>query len=124
MTNVDVFGKSMKKSVSVFKILSNAGLNLINDFLSVKLDPNINNILSSSANGLMVNAIKSTGGVMTGILSMKDNKIIDLDEKINSTDGATKNYVDNKKVKIVSNLYRIYMAIHLSKGLQCQQTVN
>ena len=74
MTSVDVFGSSMKKSVSVFKILSNGGLNSINDFVSVKIDPNTENILSLSANGLMGNAIKST-------------------------DAATKDYVNIRKVK-------------------------
>src|ERR1044072_30031 len=99
MTNVDVFCRPFKKSASVFEILSNGGLNLVNDIVSVKVDPNINNILSLSANGLMSNGIKTTGGVMTGNLSMCDNKIIDLDKPINSADAATKNYVDNKKVK-------------------------
>src|ERR1051325_1797737 len=93
MTNVDVFGRPFKKSASVFKILSNGGLNLVNDIVSVKVDPNINNILSLSANGLMSNGIKTTGGVMTGNLSMSDNKIIDLDEPTNSTDGATKSII-------------------------------
>ena len=99
MTNVDVFGRPFKKSAFVFKILSNGGLNLANDIVSVKVDPNINNILSLSANGLMSNGIKTTGGVMTGNLSMCDNKIIDMDEPTNSADAATKNYVDNKNVK-------------------------
>ena len=99
MTSVDVFGRSSKKSVSAFKILSNGALSLFNDFLSLKLDPNTNNILSLSANGLMGNGIKSTGGVMTSNLSMGGNKIIDLDEPINSQDVATKNYVDNRKIK-------------------------
>ena len=99
MTSVDKFGKSMKKSASFFKILSNGGLNSINDFLSVKVDPNTNNILSLSANGLLANGIKHIGGVMTGNLLMNGNKIIDLDEPINSKDVATKNYVDIRKVK-------------------------
>lgn len=84
MTNVDVFGRAFKKSTSVFKILSNGGLNSVNDFLSVKVDPNTKNILSISANGLMVNGIKSS-------------------------DAATKDYVDNRKVKntsgFIPNLY-------------------
>ncbi len=84
MPNVDVFGRPFKKSSSVFKIQSNGGLNSINDFLSVKVDPNTNNILSLSANSLMANGIKSI-------------------------DGATKDYVDNKKVKnncgFIPNLY-------------------
>jgi len=99
MTSVDVFGRSSKKSASTFKILSNGALSLFNNFLSLKLDPNTNNILSLSANGLMGNGIKSTGGVMTSNLSMGGNKIIDLDEPINSQDVVNKNYVDNRKVK-------------------------
>jgi len=84
MPNVDVFGRPFKKSSAVSKILSNGGLNSSNDFVSVKVDPNTNNILSLSANGLMANGIKST-------------------------DGATRDYVDNKKVKnsygFIPNLY-------------------
>src|SRR2546426_1675701 len=99
MTNVNIFGRTFKKTASEFKILSNGGLNVFNDFLSIKVDPNINNILSLSANGLMATGIKSTGGEMTGNLLMSGHKIIDLDEPTNSTDVVTKNYTDNKKVK-------------------------
>ena len=99
MSSVDVFGKSMKKSASIFKILSNAGLTSVNDFASVKVDPNTNNILSLSANGLPANGINSTRVVMNGTLSMSGSKIIDLDEPINSCDVATKNYIDIRKVK-------------------------
>ena len=74
MTNVDVFGRPFKKTTSVFKVFGNGGLKSVNDVLSVKIDPNIKNILSLSTNGLMVNGIKST-------------------------DGATIDYLDNKKVK-------------------------
>jgi hypothetical protein len=104
MTNVDVFGKTLRKSTPVFKILSNGGLSSINDSLMVKVDLNSKNILSLSANGLMANGIKSTGGVMTGNLSMIGNKIIDLDDPINSGDATTKNYVDNRKVKSTCGL--------------------
>jgi len=81
MTNVDVFGRSTKnsKSASVLKVLSNGGLSFINDVLGIKLDPNTNNVLRVSANGLMGNGIKATGAVMTGNLSMSGNKVTDID---------------------------------------------
>ena len=111
MTSVNVFGRSSKKSTSIFKILSNGGLDSINDSLLVKIDPNISNILSLSANGLMANGIKSTGGMMTGNLSMGGYKITDLHagDPSHSQDVVTKNYVDNRKVKntcgFIPNLY-------------------
>lgn len=77
MSTVDVFGKSKKKATAVIKILSNGGLSLINDFVSVRLDPNNNNILSLSANGLMVDGIKRS-------------------------QAATKYYVDNRTVNNTS----------------------
>src|ERR1700730_5678887 len=78
MNTVDLFGRQYKKLESNVKVLSNGGISSINDSLLVKIDPNINNMLSLSANGLMGNGIKSTGGVMTGNLSMSGNTIIDL----------------------------------------------
>ena len=81
MTNVDVFGRSTKnsKSASILKVLSNGGLSFIKDVLGIKLDPNTNNVLRLSANGLMRNGIKATGAVMTGNLSMSGNKVTDID---------------------------------------------
>ncbi len=79
MTSVDVFGRPSKKSESILKILSNGGLNLIDGILKIKLDRNTNNILNLSANGLMGNGVKSSGGVMTGNLAMDGNQITGLD---------------------------------------------
>src|SRR5579863_8676097 len=76
MAGVDVFGRSSKNSV--FKILSNGGITVINDFVAIKLDRNSSNILSLSANGLMGNGIKSSGGAITGNLDMGGNKITGL----------------------------------------------
>jgi hypothetical protein len=73
MAGVDVFGRSSKNSVSILKVLSNGGLNLITDVLGIKLDPNANNMLRLSANGLMAS------GVMTGNLVMNGHRVIDLD---------------------------------------------
>src|SRR5208337_5219263 len=75
MTGVDVFGRASINSSSVFKIQSNGGLTLNTDFVAVKVDRNANNILSLSANGLMANGIKCTGGAMTGNLDMGGNQI-------------------------------------------------
>src|SRR5271155_4055093 len=79
MNTVDVFGRSTKNSVSILKILSNGGLTFRNDSLSVKINPNANNVLSLSPNGLMGNGIKSTGGTMTGNLDMGGNSIMGLE---------------------------------------------
>ena len=79
MNSVDVFGRPSKKSESILKIPSNGGLNLIDAVLKIKLDCNTNNILSLSANGLMGNGLKSSGGAMTGNLAMEGNQITGLD---------------------------------------------
>jgi len=107
MPNVDVFGRQFKKIDPSVKLLSNGGLNSINDSLSVKVDPNINNILSLSANGVMVNGIKSTGGVMTGNLNMENNKISDLSDPIQDGDASNKKFVkaEIKSESIVTKLY-------------------
>ena len=46
MSSVDVFGRSPKNSnsVSILKVQSNGGLNLMTDVLGIKLDPNTNNM--------------------------------------------------------------------------------
>src|ERR1700759_468422 len=93
MTSVDVFGRQFKKTESSLKLLSNGGLNSINDSLSIKIDPNTSNILSLSANGVMVSGIKSTGGVMTGNLNMQNNKITDLSDPVTDGDASNKKFV-------------------------------
>ena len=91
---VDLFGRQIKKTESTIKLLSNGGLNLMGDSLSVKIDPNINNTLGLSANGVMGSGIKTIGGVMTGNLSMGGNRITNLETGLNPQDAVTKNYVD------------------------------
>ena len=92
--SVDLFGRQSKKTESTIKLLSNGGLTLRNDSLSVKIDPNINNTLTLSANGVMASGIKTTGGVMTGNLSMGGNRITNLETGSNPQDAVTKHYVD------------------------------
>ena len=93
MNNVDVFGRQFKKTESSFKLLSNGGLTSINDFISVKVDSNINIILSLSANGLMADGIMTTGEVITGNLNMKNNKITVLSDPIDDGDASNKSFV-------------------------------
>src|SRR5437870_2383050 len=91
MNTVDLFGRQSKKLESNVKVLSYGGLASINDSLSVKIDPNVNNILSLSANGLMANGLKL---VERGELNMKSNKLINVKNPVDSQDCATKDYVD------------------------------
>ena len=107
MTSVDVFGRQFKKTESSLKLLSNGGLNSINDSLSIKIDPNTSNILSLSANGVMVSGIKSTGGVMTGNLNMQNNKITDLSDPVTDGDASNKKFVqaEIKSQSIATKLY-------------------
>src|SRR6188768_1673493 len=102
MNSIDLFGRQTKKTESTIKLLSNGGLNLINDSLSLKLDPNINNTLNLSANGVMASGIKSTGGVITGNLSMGGNRITNLETGTNPQDAVTKNYVDTLADSLIS----------------------
>ena len=108
MTSVDVFGRQFKKTESNFKLLSNGGLDSINDSLSIKVDPNTNNILSLSANGVMASGIKSTGGMMTGNLNMKNNKITDLSDPVTDGDASNKKFVQ-AEIKSGSVLTKLYI---------------
>ena len=116
MTNVDVFGRQFKKTESSFKLLSNGGLNSIKDFLSIKVDPNINNILSLSANGLRADGIKITGGVMTGNLNMKNNKITDLSDPVTDGDASNKKFV-KAEIKSESIIIKLYIDALLTTKL-------
>src|SRR5579872_2638797 len=99
MNTVDLFGRQYKKLESNVKVLSNGGLSSINDSLSVKVDPNVNNLLSLSANGLMANGIKLNE---RGEINMKNNKLINVKNPVDSQDAATKDYV-NAQVKLKVN---------------------
>ena len=70
---VDVFGGMSKKSGNVLQVLAS------ND--RIKLDPDINNTITLSANGLLGIGVKSTGGRITGDISMGTNKITELNEE-------------------------------------------
>ena len=67
---VDVFGGMSKKSGNVLQVLAS------ND--RIKLDPDINNTITLSANGSLGIGVKSTGGRITGDISMGTNKIVEL----------------------------------------------
>ena len=80
MGSVDVFGrrnKSRDTNASV-KVSSNGGIELNNDALSIKLNPDVRNTLSVSSRGLKSNAMKLTGGSLTGNINMNGNLITGL----------------------------------------------
>ena len=92
MTSVDVFGRISKKSESVVKLLSNGGLNLTNDSLQIKLDPNASNVLSLSANGLMGYGLRYP---LTFDFNVSNKRIYFVGDPINPQDAVNKRYVDN-----------------------------
>src|SRR5580692_913660 len=92
MTSVDVFGRTSKKSESNVKCLSNGGLNLTNDSLQIKLDPNASNVLSLSANGLMGYGLRYP---LTFDFNVSNKRIYFVGDPINPQDAVNKRYVDN-----------------------------
>ena len=99
MTSVDVFGRPTKKSEFIIKIVSNGGLNLINDYLKIKLDRNSSNILSLSANGLMGHGLRYP---LTFDFNVSNKRIYFLKDPIDPQDAVTKRYVD----KITRNVLK------------------
>ena len=100
---VDVFGRQFTKSKSDLKLVSNGGLNSTNDLLSVKIDSNNRNILSCSANGLLVQGLKVSGGILRENLEMDGHRISNLADPENSEDAVNKQYVDSVTNTKISN---------------------
>ena len=92
MASVNMFGRTLKQSESVVKLLSNEGLNLTNDSLQIKLDPNVSNILSLSANGLMGYGLRYP---LTFDFNVSNKRIYFVGDPINPQDAVNKRYVDN-----------------------------
>ena len=95
MNGVDVYGRYGNV------VSSMSGLEVINNNVNIMLDPNPNNDLSISSNGLLGNGLLTSGtNSMKGNLNMGSNNIINVATPINPTDGCNKQYVDS----VFSNL--------------------
>src|SRR5271156_3864461 len=95
MNGVDVYGRYGNV------VSSMSGLEVINNNVNIMLDPNPNNDLSISSNGLLGNGLLTSGtNSMKGNLNMGSNNIINVATPINQSDGCKKGYVDS----IFSNL--------------------
>ena len=89
MNGVDVYGRYGTV------VTQTSGLEVINNCVSVMLDPNPNNDLTISSNGLLGNGLLTTGmNSMQANLNMGNHKIINALTPSISTDVATKGYVD------------------------------
>ena len=80
----NVFGQtknfnSSKPKAKQISVAVNGGLDFKSDNLLIKLDPNPSNDLSLSNLGLIGNALKLSGGSLTGDIVMNGNKITGLD---------------------------------------------
>src|SRR5271156_722542 len=89
MNGVDVYGRYGNVVTSM------SGLEVINNSVAVMLDPNPNNDLTISSNGLLGLGLLTTGmNSMQANLNMGNYKIINALTPTISTDVATKGYVD------------------------------
>src|SRR5579863_10471039 len=89
MDSVDVYGRYGNV------VTSTSGLEIINNCTAIMLDPNPNNDLSISSNGLMGNGLLITGmNSMQADLNVGNHKIVNASTPTISTDVATKGYVD------------------------------
>ena len=89
MTGVDVYGRYGNIVTTM------SGLEVIDNNVNIMLDPNPNNDLTITSNGLLGNGLLITGmNSMQANLNMGNNKIINASTPSLSTDVATKGYVD------------------------------
>jgi hypothetical protein len=80
-------------------------------------------MLSLSANGLMANGLKLTGGVMIGNLSMGGNKITDISDPIDDGDVSNKKYV-NTEIKSECEIMKLKIDAKLDKNIQGHLNMN
>src|SRR6266849_2961359 len=78
----NVFGQTKNsKTISSVGVTSSGGLGISSGNIFIKLDPNPSNDLSLSNLGLISNAMKLSGGSLTGDIIMNGNKVTGLETK-------------------------------------------